>query len=364
MTFSLPSSVAPKSGAISGRHALFAGVGALLALAAYNSFYTVNPTERAGVRIFGTVVTDRPMGPGLHIKAPFVSRVDYAQVSLTNLHIPNFAVNTIDNQKIDLDINVTYLVPDSAVFHLLYEVGRSGSADINDNIIPVVQDRVGRVFAARNTNALSENRESIQAEATRAALARAIDRLHMLQIVEHALAVGDMLPEFMLPDVAGGMVGSEQLLAQGPLVVAFVRGPWCPYCSLALRALDEALPAIEACGATLAVISPMRSDDLARAAAERGLKLRLLSDTEGAYARLCGLHYEMSDAHQELYQRLGLDLTQMHAGSGWALPIPAAYVVGRDGIITFAEAHADWAQRAEPAEIIAALARSPGACGC
>ena len=203
-----------------------------------------------------------------------------------------------------------------------------------------------------------------QAEATRAALARAIDRLHMLQIVEHALAVGDMLPEFMLPDVAGGMVGSEQLLAQGPLVVAFVRGPWCSYCSLALRALDEALPAIEACGATLAVISPMRSDDLARAAAERGLKLRLLSDTEGAYARLCGLHYEMSDAHQELYQRLGLDLTQMHAGSGWALPIPAAYVVGRDGIITFAEAHADWAQRAEPAEIIAALARSPGACGC
>lgn len=196
MTFSLPSSVAPKSGAISGRHALFAGVAALLALAAYNSFYTVNPTERAGVRIFGTVVTDRPMGPGLHIKAPFVSRVDYAQVSLTNLHIPNFAVNTIDNQKIDLDINVTYLVPDSAVFHLLYEVGRSGSADITDNIVPVVQDRVGRVFAARNTNALSENRESIQAEATRAA-ANALRELFRIELQSLQIARIGYSPAFI-----------------------------------------------------------------------------------------------------------------------------------------------------------------------
>lgn len=203
-----------------------------------------------------------------------------------------------------------------------------------------------------------------QPEATRVALAGAIDRLRMLQIVEHALAVGDVLPEFLLPAVGGGTVGSEALLARGPLVVVFVRGPWCPYCSLALRALDEAQPAIEACGATLAVISPLRPEELARAAEERGLRLRLLSDTGGAYASLCGLHYEMSDAHQALYQRLGLDLTQMHAGSGWALPIPAAYVVGRDGVITFAEAHADWAQRAEPAEIVAALTRAPGACGC
>ncbi len=181
MTFSLPSPTAPKGGAISGRTALVGVVAALLALGAYNSFFTVNPTERAGVRMFGTVVSEKPVGPGLHLKAPFVSSVDYAQVSLTNLHVPAFSVNTIDNQKIDLDINVTYSVPDSAVFHLLYEVGRSGSADITDNIIPVVQDRVGRVFAARNTNSLSENREAIQAEATRAA-ANALRELFRIEL--------------------------------------------------------------------------------------------------------------------------------------------------------------------------------------
>jgi modulator of FtsH protease HflC len=140
----------------------------LLGLAAMQSFFTVDPTQRAMVRIFGKVASDKPLGPGLHFRIPFVSHVDRAQVSLTNLHIPVFSVNTIDNQKIDLDINVSYLVPESAVYHLLYEVGRVGDADIRENVVPVVQDRVSRVFSGKNTNSISEQREGIQAEATNA----------------------------------------------------------------------------------------------------------------------------------------------------------------------------------------------------
>jgi modulator of FtsH protease HflC len=145
-----------------------AGAAALLflAYAASQSFFTVDPTQRAMVRLFGKVAGEKPLGPGLHFRMPFVTVVDRAQVSLTNLHIPVFSVNTVDNQKIDLDINVSYLIPESAVYHLLYEVGRVGDADIRDNVVPVVQDRVGRVFSGKNTNAISEQREGIQAEAT------------------------------------------------------------------------------------------------------------------------------------------------------------------------------------------------------
>jgi modulator of FtsH protease HflC len=145
-----------------------AAVLGLLGLAAMQSFFTVDPTQRAMVRMFGKVTSDKPLGPGLHFRLPFVTHVDKAQVSLTNLHIPVFSVNTIDNQKIDLDINVSYLVPESAVYHLLYEVGRVGDADIRDNVVPVVQDRVSRVFSGKNTNSISEQREGIQAEATTA----------------------------------------------------------------------------------------------------------------------------------------------------------------------------------------------------
>src|SRR5262245_31239158 len=116
----------------------------------------------------------------------------------------------------------------------------------------------------------------------------------MLQLAEHGLTVGDLLPEFTLPDTGGKLVSSEALLAQGPLVTAFVRGPWCPYCSLALGALDEVRPALEQRGASLVVISPVRGEELLRAADERGLRLRLLTDIDARYARICGVQYEMS----------------------------------------------------------------------
>jgi modulator of FtsH protease HflC len=130
------------------------------------TIFTVDPTQRAMVRMFGKVQSDKPLGPGLHFRVPLISQVDRAQVSLTNLHIPVFSVNTIDNQKIDLDINVSYLVPESAVYHLLYEVGRVGDADVRDNVMPVVQDRISRIFSTKNTNGISEQREGIQAETT------------------------------------------------------------------------------------------------------------------------------------------------------------------------------------------------------
>jgi regulator of protease activity HflC (stomatin/prohibitin superfamily) len=141
-------------------------IAAVLIAVISGSFFVVKPTERGGVRRFGQITTAAPLQPGLHMKLPFFSVVDRAQVSLTNLHIPKFSVTTIDNQIITLDINVSYDVPDSAVFHLLYEVGRSGDADIHENILPIVQDRVSRIFASQNTNSINEKREVLQQEIT------------------------------------------------------------------------------------------------------------------------------------------------------------------------------------------------------
>src|SRR3712207_2216904 len=93
-----------------------------------------------------------------------------------------------------------------------------------------------------------------------------IERLRMLQIVEHAPAIGEVLPDFTLPDSTGRTVTSDGLLDKGPLVLAFFRGPWCPYCSLTLTALEEIRPSIEELGATLVGVSPVKPEELARAA--------------------------------------------------------------------------------------------------
>jgi peroxiredoxin len=101
----------------------------------------------------------------------------------------------------------------------------------------------------------------------------------------------------------------------------------------------------------------MGADDLQRAADERGLRLQLLSDAGAGYARICGVQYEMTEAHIDLYRRLGWDIERFNAGSGWELPVPASYVVGRDAVIRYAFGDADWSRRAEPEDLVRAVER-------
>lgn len=140
---------------------------AFVALAAINSsYFVIDPTERAGVRMFGTITTPQPITPGLHFKVPFVTSVDRLTVSQNKVHVEPFIVNTVDNQPISLDINILYRTPDSAVFKNLYEIGKAGADDIAPQMVSVVRDRVSRIIASKNTITISANREAIQAEIT------------------------------------------------------------------------------------------------------------------------------------------------------------------------------------------------------
>jgi peroxiredoxin len=182
-----------------------------------------------------------------------------------------------------------------------------------------------------------------------------LERLRMLQLAEQGLQPGEPFPDFALPDTEGRLATSGELLDRGPLVVAFYRGGWCPYCDTMLRALETARPAIEAAGATLVAVSADRPEAQARTRAEKGLGFPLLTDIGGALARLCGVQFELSDAHVAFYRRAGIDLPACHAETGWELPLPATYVVGQDGNVAYVFVDADWTRRAEPADVVAAV---------
>ena len=195
----------------------------------------------------------------------------------------------------------------------------------------------------------------------RTALAGAIERLRMLQIVEQGLAEGDLLPDFALPDTSGQVVSSADLLDRGPLVLAFFRGPWCPYCSLMVEALDQLRPEVEALGGSCVAVAPLTVAELDAMARERGLGLPLLSDADSSYAGVCGVRFEMTPKSTALYGRLaaryGQTIPGQDAPDGWVLPVPTTYVAGRDGVITYSFGDANWARRADPGEILAAVER-------
>ena len=136
--------------------------------------YTVQPSDMANVRRLGNMRYEGPVGEGPHFRIPLIDQVDPIQVKLRTLHIPPFIVNTIDNQRVTLDINFTYLLPLGQVNRMLYDTGKTDDGDIDDNsdsIIPVAMDRAARVFARQNTVDISANREKIQAEVTAAVFA-------------------------------------------------------------------------------------------------------------------------------------------------------------------------------------------------
>jgi peroxiredoxin len=151
-------------------------------------------------------------------------------------------------------------------------------------------------------------------------------------------------------------------LKRGPVVVAFYRGGWCPFCNLELRAFQRLLPDIEAAGASLVAISPEKLDDSLSTAEKNSLTFEVLSDVGQKVGRAFRLVYEFSDELKSAYKEFGLDIPAKNgAPSEWALPISATYIIDRDGVITYAYTDADYRDRADPIDILTVLKRTAAA---
>ena len=198
---------------------LVAGLVAAVAVAATlaESFYTVQPTEMAGVRRLGTVVTSEPVGPGLHMKLPWVDVVDTIQTSLNTFRLDNLTVYTIDNQAVTVGLGISYRIPAAAVLKLLYSVGRTGNVDIAENIRPVLADRVLRVFSTQNTVNISANREQILSE-IRKQVVDALGTIFGLEISDLQLSSIDYSPSFRASVEAAVQAKNDAIRAENTVV--------------------------------------------------------------------------------------------------------------------------------------------------
>jgi peroxiredoxin len=174
-------------------------------------------------------------------------------------------------------------------------------------------------------------------------------------VASHALKVGDDAPDFLLPDADGRLHSSEQLRRNGPLVLSFFRGGWCPFCTAELCALQAAKDEFERVGATLAVVTPETSDFPRQLKRSLGLDLKVLSDVDYGVAMSYGVLFRVPDEIKANYSRLGFDFGARHGSPVWMLPIPATYVIDAEGRIRSAFVEPDFTIREEPAQILASL---------
>jgi regulator of protease activity HflC (stomatin/prohibitin superfamily) len=149
----------------------------------FSSWFVVPPANVAFTRwLGGTVMQHEPLGPGLHLKVPFMERVDQMQVSQSVFTLSPMDVYTNDNQSVSITVSLIYVVPTADVYHLLYEVGRTGNVDVDTTVLPVVRNDAQAVFARYNTLTISDKRAQI-ADAMQAAIGNDLQRLFGIQVV-------------------------------------------------------------------------------------------------------------------------------------------------------------------------------------
>lgn len=178
---------------------------------------------------------------------------------------------------------------------------------------------------------------------------------------ERAIHAGDRAPAFVLQDQNDRTVSSAELLAQGPLIVTFYRGVWCPYCNIELQALNELRPQFRALGANIVAISPQKPVNSRKSVRQNQLDFPVLSDVRGETGAAFGLRFALPDYLVALYQTLGNDLPAFNDDPSWTLPMPARYVIGQDGVVRYAEVNPDYTRRPEPADMLPVLERAAAA---
>jgi len=173
-------------------------------------------------------------------------------------------------------------------------------------------------------------------------------------VLDDAINVGDEAPDFALPNAVGETVQLSDALADGPVVLTWYRGGWCPYCNLTLRALQEALAAFRAEGATVMALSPERPDHSLSTAEKLKLEMEVLSDIGQEVAREYGLVFDLTPAVQQ-HLEAAFGLAAHNGDDGTTLPLAATYVIDPGGIVRYAFLDPDYRRRAEPQAILEAL---------
>jgi peroxiredoxin len=167
---------------------------------------------------------------------------------------------------------------------------------------------------------------------------------------------GDIIEPFALPEVHGGTIELDRLLAAGPVVLLFFRYEGCPACNIALRYYQtELYPALTELGATLVALSPQVPDRLAAIKNRFGFGFPVVSDTGNRLARRLGITFTASPASQAHARAHGSDLGEVLGTGQWELPMPTMVVIGQDRVVRFADVHPDWLVRTEAEAVIEAV---------
>ncbi|GIP47799.1 putative peroxiredoxin bcp [compost metagenome] len=172
------------------------------------------------------------------------------------------------------------------------------------------------------------------------------------------LSEGQKAKDFTLNNSLGQAVNLYDELSQGPVVLTFYRGGWCPFCNMQLRSYQKVLPQIEAIGGRLIAVSPQSPDNTLTQQEKEDLQFQVLSDTNGLTAAAYNILYDVPDYIQDIFlNKFNLDLAEYNATNRWILPVTSTFMIDESGIVRSAYVEPDFMKRPDPEDILEQLRR-------
>jgi len=167
-----------------------------------------------------------------------------------------------------------------------------------------------------------------------------------------AVSTGDTAPLFEGKDQHGQPVQLQEQLQKGPVVLVFYRGYWCPYCNRYLKKLEDSLALITGRQATLLAVTAEKPASITKTLEKTKASYPVIYDEALKIMQQYGVQYAVDQATIDQYKKYKIDFKEVNGANGANLPVPAVYVIGKDGKIKYRYYNPDYTQRPAVAEIL------------
>jgi peroxiredoxin len=172
------------------------------------------------------------------------------------------------------------------------------------------------------------------------------------QDISNQFSVGDKAPSFAAKDQNGKVIKSKQILKEKELILVFYRGQWCPYCNRHLMHLEENIEKFTQAGAQLVAISPELPSEIDKTLEKTKSSYPILFDKDSKIMKKFGVDFVLDKKTQKRYKKYGVDLEKANGNSSQTLPVPATYIIGKDGKIKYMHFDPKYSNRSTAEEIL------------
>jgi len=161
------------------------------------------------------------------------------------------------------------------------------------------------------------------------------------------LNVGDKAPDFTGYNQVGKMVESKKLLEAGPMILFFYRGKWCSFCSRYLDSYQDSLRIITDQGFNVVAVTPESIENVEQTVKFHNITFQVIYDCQETIMRNYDVMYAVSKAYQDkVLSKLSIDIAKNNGKEIASLPVPATYIINRQGIIVAVQFDPDYKKRA------------------